>query len=50
MKASKNETSVPNQSDKVTLPPKAEKMIPHDSLTPDQVDELRQKQSNEHRK
>jgi len=50
VKAGKNETTIPNEPEIEKLLVKTDKIVPHDALTPEQIDELHHKKSHEHTK
>jgi hypothetical protein len=50
VKQRKNETVLIHETEVEKLPVKTEKIVAHDALTPEQVDELKHKNSQEHGK
>jgi hypothetical protein len=50
IKTSKNETIINDESETEKSPKTTEKIVAHDALTPEQIDELRHKTGHEHSK
>jgi len=50
IKTSKNETIIKNESETEKSSKTTDKIVAHDALTPEQIDELRQKSAHEHTK
>ncbi len=50
IKTSKNETIIKNESETEKSSKTNDKIVAHDALTPEQIDELRQKSAHEHSK